>query len=72
LDRLSEEQLALLERCGAVRPTSAGQVLYRAGESPPGLTVVLAGLVATIDHLRGVDREVSVYGRAARLGWWRR
>jgi len=68
LDRLSEEQLALLERYGAVRPTSAGQVLSRAGESPPGLMVVLAGLVATIDHLRGVDREVSVYGRGGAVG----
>lgn len=68
MDKLSEEELALLQRYGAVRPTSAGEVLYREGEPPPGLMVVLAGLVATIDHIRGVEREVSVYGRGGAVG----
>jgi len=68
LDRLSEEQLALLRRHGSVRRTSAREVLFREGDASPGLIVVLEGLVAMSGRDRGADREISVQGRGGFVG----
>ena len=68
LDVLSEKHLAVLERYGEVRGTSAGEVLFRQGDAPAGLIVVLAGLIATTDRVRGADREVSLHRRGGVVG----
>jgi thioredoxin reductase (NADPH) len=67
-DVLSEEHLAVLERYGGVRGTSAGEVLFRQGDAPSGLVVVLAGLIATTDRVRGADREITLYRRGGVVG----
>ena len=43
--RLSDDQLAMLRRYGTVEPTTAGQVLFAAGDPIYDLIVLLKGTV---------------------------
>jgi thioredoxin reductase (NADPH) len=60
--RLSAEQLSLLRREGEVRPTAAGQVLFREGDRSYDFIVVLSGAVTVFDHPAGVERELATGG----------
>src|SRR5262249_18445018 len=67
-DRLSEEQLGVLQGFGETAPTSAGEVLFRQGDVAPGLIAVLAGTVAMTSRVRGEDQEIAVQGRGGFVG----
>ena len=54
--RLTSEQIDLLRREGEVRPTVAGEVLFREGDHGYDFMVILAGQVAVLDHQAGVER----------------
>jgi thioredoxin reductase (NADPH) len=60
--RLTEAQLVLLGRYGEVRPTAAGQVLFREGDRGYDFVVVLSGAVTITDHQAGVQRELATGG----------
>jgi CRP-like cAMP-binding protein len=60
--RLSAEQVALLRRHGEVRPTAAGQVLFREGDRGYDFIVILSGAVTVVDHQAGVVRELATGG----------
>jgi thioredoxin reductase (NADPH) len=60
--RLTAEQLALLRRYGEVRPTVAGQVLFREGDRGYDFIVILSGAVTVVDHQAGVMRELASGG----------
>jgi CRP/FNR family transcriptional regulator len=51
-----------------LRRYAAGQHLWRAGEAPRGLFVVLDGEVRIVSHARGRRHVVHVEGRGATLG----
>lgn len=59
---LDGEQLALLRRYGQVRPTRAGQVLFREGDRAYDFIVILSGAVSVVDHEAGVVRELAILG----------
>ena len=59
---LQAAHLALLRRCGQERPTTAGQVLLRAGDRAYEFIVVLSGAVTMIDHEAGAVRELATFG----------
>ena len=52
--RLSDDQLATLERYGTVEPTTAGQVLFAAGDPRYDLIVLLEGTVEVSDVHDGI------------------
>ena len=60
--RLTAEQLELLRRYGEVRPTAAGQVLFREGDRRYDFMVILSGTVTIVDHQAGVERELVTGG----------
>jgi thioredoxin reductase (NADPH) len=60
LPRISSDQLDLLRRCGEVRATAVGDVLFRRGDAPVGLIVVTEGRVAIVDDSGETERELSV------------
>ena len=60
--RLSAGQLALLRRYGEVRPTEAGQKLFREGDRSYDFIVILSGAVTIFDHQAGVARELATGG----------
>ena len=60
--RLTSEQIDLLRREGEVRPTVAGEVLFREGDHGYDFIVILAGQVAVLDHQAGVERELATGG----------
>jgi thioredoxin reductase (NADPH) len=60
--RLSTEQLELLRRYGEIRPTEAGQVLFREGDRGYDFIVILSGTVTVVDHQAGVERELATGG----------
>ena len=60
--RLTAEQLALLRRHGEVRPTAAGQVLFREGDRGYDFIAILSGTVTIVDHQAGVERELATGG----------
>jgi len=68
LERVSEEQLVSLTPHGHTRPTATDEVLFREGDEPPGLIVVLDGLVATNRLDRGIQREISTQARGGCVG----
>jgi len=57
--RLSAGQLALLHRYGQVRPTVAGQELFREGDRSYDFIVIVSGVVTILDHQAGVARELA-------------
>ncbi|CAA9431025.1 MAG: Na+/H+ antiporter NhaA type, partial [uncultured Quadrisphaera sp.] len=67
--RLTDAQLALLERHGSRRPVARGDVLYRPGDPGYAFHVVLSGAVAVVGPARGDDeRVVRVHGARRFLG----
>jgi thioredoxin reductase (NADPH) len=60
--RLSSEQLDLLLQHGDVRPTFAGQVLFREGDRSYDFIVILSGRVTIVDHQAGAERELVTGG----------
>ena len=60
--RLTSGQLALLRRYGEVRPTVAGQVLFREGDRGQEFIAILSGAVTVLDHQAGVVRELAIAG----------
>jgi|SRR5215469_12738991 len=56
---LTDEQIELLRREGEVRPTVAGEVLFREGDRGYDFIVILAGRVAIVDHQAGTERELA-------------
>ena len=54
--RLNQSQLAFLSPYGSVRPTTAGEVLFRADDRGYDFYVVLSGAVAIVDDF-GTPRE---------------
>jgi thioredoxin reductase (NADPH) len=67
--RLSDTQLAELERYGERRPTEEGEVLIREGEHPPAFFVVTDGLVEVLDgYGTGDERRLGLHGPGRFLG----
>ena len=60
--RLNAGQLALLHRYGQVRPTVAGQELFREGDRGYDFIVIVSGAVTILDHQAGVARELATGG----------
>jgi len=60
--RLTNEQIELLRHEGEVRPTVAGEVLFREGDRGYDFIVILAGRVAVVDHQAGTERELATGG----------
>jgi thioredoxin reductase (NADPH) len=67
--RLTDEQLAIVERAGERRPLALGDVLFRAGDRSYDFFVVIRGRVAILDDY-GTDREsvIGVHGESRFLG----
>jgi thioredoxin reductase (NADPH) len=59
---LTAEQIAMLEPEGEVRPTVAGEVLFREGDRGYDFIVILSGRVAIVDHQAGVERALATGG----------
>ncbi len=59
---LTAGQLALLRRYGEVRPTAAGQMLFREGDRGYDFIVILSGTVTIVDHQAGAERELATGG----------
>jgi thioredoxin reductase (NADPH) len=60
---LTAEQIAMLTPDGEVRPTAAGEVLFREGDLGYDFIVILAGRVMIVDHQAGVERELASGGQ---------
>ena len=60
--RLSDDQLATLERYGTMEPTTAGQVLFAAGDPSYDLIVLLKGTVEVSDVHDGKPRYIATAG----------
>jgi len=60
---LTAEQIAMLKPDGEVRPTAAGEVLFREGDLGYDFIVILAGRVMIVDHQAGVERDLASGGR---------
>jgi len=59
---LADDHIAMLRRIGEVRPTHAGEVLFREGDRDYDLFVILSGRVKITDHQAGVERELASGG----------
>jgi thioredoxin reductase (NADPH) len=59
---LSDQQLDLLRQFGEVRPTVAGEELFREGDRSYDFIVLLSGTVTIFDHQAGVERELVTGG----------
>jgi thioredoxin reductase (NADPH) len=59
---LSDQQLDLLRCYGEVRPTVAGEELFREGDRSYDFIVLLSGTVTIFDHQAGVERELVTGG----------
>jgi thioredoxin reductase (NADPH) len=67
--RLSDEQIAALERHGEHRATHEGEVLFREGDSDYDLFVVLSGKVAVVDgYGQPHENVIAVHGPHRFLG----
>ena len=66
--RLSPEQIAALEAHGTRRTTTAGETIFRAGDTSYDFVVVLQGMVAIVEHDRGAERLIAVHGAGRFLG----
>jgi thioredoxin reductase (NADPH) len=58
----TDDQIAVLTAEGEVRPTAAGDVLFREGDRGYDFIVILAGRVAIVDHQAGAERELVTGG----------
>jgi thioredoxin reductase (NADPH) len=54
--------VAVLGRFGEVRPTVAGEVLFREGDRGYDFIVILSGAITIVDHQAGVKRELASGG----------
>src|SRR5579864_3752112 len=59
---LTDEQLALLQPHGTVRPTVTGQILFREGDRSYDFIVILSGRVTIVDHHSGIERTLTTAG----------
>jgi thioredoxin reductase (NADPH) len=59
---LSDDHIATLRRIGKVRPTQAGEVLFREGNRVRDFFVILSGQVKLCDHQAGIERELFTWG----------
>jgi len=59
---LTDDHIAMLRRVGEVRPTQAGEVLFREGERECELFVILSGQLKLCDHQAGVERDLVTWG----------
>ncbi len=67
--RLTDAQLALLERFGSRRRVEAGDTLFHEGDPGYDFQVVLSGAVAIVEDLGRADqRVISVHGERRFLG----
>jgi len=66
--RLTDEQLAVFESCGELRPVKAGDLLYREGEPTDTFFIVLSALVAIVEGHGADERVVRVHGPRRFLG----
>jgi thioredoxin reductase (NADPH) len=66
--RLEDDQLAELGRLGDRRAAGVGEVLYRAGDLPGELLVVLEGQVVVLEDLGSHRRVIAVHGPHRFLG----
>ena len=66
--RLSEHQIAALAALGERRPTRAGEVLYREGETQEHFFVILSGMVAIVEGLGGDEHLLGIHGAGRFLG----
>ncbi|WP_167761112.1 Na+/H+ antiporter NhaA [Geodermatophilus sp. DF01-2] len=67
--RLTEAQLALIERFGTRRQCAPGEILFHEGDPGYAFSVVLSGAVAVVeDHGRTDQRVISVHGDRRFLG----
>jgi thioredoxin reductase (NADPH) len=68
IGRLSEQQIAQLRHAGEIRPTVAGQVLFREGARSNDFFVILSGRVRVVDHQAGAERELASGGPGEFVG----
>ena len=59
--RLDRHQIDALRPRGEVRPTTAGEVLWREGDRDFGFFVVLSGAVEIVEHSSGEAHTVAVH-----------
>jgi thioredoxin reductase (NADPH) len=59
---LTDDHIALLRRMGEVRPTQAGDVLFREGSRECDFFVILSGRLKLCDHQAGVERDLVTWG----------
>jgi thioredoxin reductase (NADPH) len=63
-EKLSPAQMSMLRHLGEVRPTVAGEVLFREGDRSYDFVVILSGRVKIVDHQTGVERVLVTGGPA--------
>jgi thioredoxin reductase (NADPH) len=66
--RLSEQQIAALERWGRERHTAAGEMLIREGEVDYDFFVVLSGTIAIVDESGPAPEVIAIHGPRRFLG----
>jgi thioredoxin reductase (NADPH) len=65
---LTDRQIEVLTGYGTIRPTKAGDVLFRAGDSFHDFIVVLAGEVTFVEEVGETARTIITQGARAFLG----
>jgi thioredoxin reductase (NADPH) len=65
---LREDQIEVLSRYGETRKTTAGQVLFRAGDASNDFFVVLGGEVQVVDDFAGEVRAIGLFRAGDFLG----
>src|SRR6478672_918229 len=66
--RLTEVQIAELERRGSRRPVQTGEMLVRSGDPSCDFMVVLSGHVAVVEGAGNAGRVIAVHGPGRFLG----
>jgi len=59
---LTDDYIAMLRRIGEVRPTQAGDVLFREGDCECDFFVILSGQLKLCDHQTEVERDLVTWG----------
>jgi thioredoxin reductase (NADPH) len=59
---LADDHIAMLRPIGEVRPTRAGDVLFREGTRECDLFVILSGRLKLCDHQAGAERDLVIWG----------
>ena len=65
---LRDDQIEVLSGYGETREVSAGEVLFRAGDTTNDFFVVLRGEVHAVDDFAGEVRTIGVFGPSTFLG----